>query len=233
MRENEVAAGSAPSRLQEKAERLSQETFLGGPLGVFESAGRMQLIALLREGVYPDSTVLDVGCGCLRAGYWLIHFLEPGRYFGIEPNRWMLEAGVRHLLEPGLVESKRPRFDSNPDFDFSVFGETFDFVLARSIWTHAAKDQIRKMLDGFAAHARPGGVFLASYRRAGLFRRDYRGRHWVGRSHESESPGMVAHRFGWVREECRVRGLGVGEIRDGAYNFGGQRWLRITKRGRS
>jgi hypothetical protein len=70
---------------------------------------------------------LDIGCGCLRAGYWLIHFLNPRCYFGMEPNRTMLEAGIEKILEPGLIDLKRPRFDCNADFDFSIFGERFDF----------------------------------------------------------------------------------------------------------
>jgi hypothetical protein len=47
--------------------------------------------------------VLDLGCGCLRGGYWLIHLLEPGCYCGIEPNQVMLAAGIEHLLEPELL----------------------------------------------------------------------------------------------------------------------------------
>ena len=89
-------------------------------------------------------------CGCLRAGYWLIHFLDPGCYCGIEPHRQRVELGLTYLLEPGLAETKRPRFDRNPHFDSSVFGEKFDFFLARAIWTHAAKPQIYYALEGAA-----------------------------------------------------------------------------------
>jgi hypothetical protein len=61
--------------LHHKAERLAKETFLGGPVRDFERVGRLQLITLLRSGLYPQSKVLDLGCGCLRGGYWLTHFL--------------------------------------------------------------------------------------------------------------------------------------------------------------
>ena len=75
-----------PEKLQDRAERLAQDMFLGGPVETFEAIGRLQLITLLRCGLYPDSRVLDLGCGSLRGGYWLVHFLRPERYFGIEPN---------------------------------------------------------------------------------------------------------------------------------------------------
>lgn len=214
--------------LQEKARELAQTQFLGGPIDLFELAGRMQLILLLTQGLYPASKVLDIGCGCLRAGYWLIHFLDTNCYFGIEPNREMLRAGIDTFLEPNLLEMKSPHFDHNADFDFSVFGQRFDYLLARSIWTHASKPQIRRMLDGFLHHAALDGVFVTSYLQAAPGR-GYNGDDWKGRSHVSETPGMVEHSFEWIHDECTRRGLDVAEISEPALNFGGQTWLRIAR----
>jgi SAM-dependent methyltransferase len=148
---------------QARSERLAETTFLGGPPADFERVGRLGFEVLLREGLLPSSRVLDVGCGALRVGYWLMRFLDPGRYFGIEPNREMLNVGLEQLVEPQVVQRAAAHFSHNDDFDFSVFGERFDFVFARSIWTHASKPQIRAMLASFAASSAPGGVFLASY----------------------------------------------------------------------
>ena len=70
--------------LEAKAESLTRQgVFLGGPPGErsFEKIGRSQLVILLKNGLYPNSRVLDVGCGALRGGYWLINFLQPGCYF--------------------------------------------------------------------------------------------------------------------------------------------------------
>jgi hypothetical protein len=74
-----------------------------------------------------------------------------------------LRGGLDHLVEPDVLERADARFSANDDFDFSVFGESFDFVVARSIWTHAAKPQISAMLKSFSHTAAPSGVFLASY----------------------------------------------------------------------
>jgi SAM-dependent methyltransferase len=148
---------------QARSERLAETTFLGGPPADFERVGRLGFEVLVREGLLPSSRVLDVGCGALRVGYWLMRFLDPGRYFGIEPNREMLNVGLEQLVEPQVVEHADAHFSHNDDFDFSVFGERFDFVFARSIWTHASKPQIRAMLASFAECSGPGGVFLASY----------------------------------------------------------------------
>ena len=109
-----------------------------------------------------------------------------------------------------------------------MFGVPFDFFMARSIWTHASKDQIRTMLDGFMRHSKPGGAFLTSYKRASWFRRgDYRGAKWVGRSHESDLSGIVRHSFSWIRSECRKRGLFAEEIAERTFRLGDQSWLKI------
>jgi SAM-dependent methyltransferase len=223
-----IGAKEDQMTLQHKAERLAKETFLGGPVKDFERVGRLQLITLLRAGIYPQSKVLDIGCGCLRGGYWLIHFLAPGHYCGIEPNRTMLEAGLRHLLEPEALRTKQPRFTHDASFDASIFGERFDFFLARSIWTHASKDQIAQMLDSFVLSSAAEAVFLTSYLRARWpILPDYVGSEWVGKSHESSRRGLVFHRFGWIRAECHRRGLRVTELKEERYN--GQIWLKITR----
>lgn len=215
-------------QLEPTARALAEKVFTGGPVEDFEATGRAQIVTLLRSGLYPHSKVLDVGCGCVRGGYWLVRFLDRDGYCGIEPNREMLEAGIEALLPPELVEAKQPRFDHNDTFDFSVFGEEFDFVVALSVWTHASKSQIDRMLASFAETASPNGVFLPSYLRAGLVFRDYKGDEWVGRSHESDVAGMVYHSYRWI-EACSARhGLRVRET--GFERIAGQRWLYITRR---
>ena len=116
------------------------------------------------------------------------------------------------------------------DFDFSKFGERFDFFVARSIWTHASRRQIKTMLDGFVSHSNNDAVFLTSYLRSSWLRRDYKGEKWIGRSHESDTPGMVRHSLDWIKKECNNRRLYAEEIREKEYNFGDQIWLRIRRK---
>ena len=214
--------------LRAAARALEAEgVFTGGPVAAFARVGRNQLIVALDQGLGPEARVLDVGCGALRGGWWLVRFLAPARYHGIEPNAAMLEAGRRLVLGPALEADKRPRFATNADFDFGVFGARFDMVLARSIWSHAAFAQIEAMLDGFVAHAAAGGVMLASYREASAEEPPHRGAHWVGRSHESDVGGMVTHRLADIRAAARARGLGVQPL----YTDFGQTWLRVRRTG--
>ncbi len=220
--------------LQDIGEQIhKQGIFTGGPVEVFDQAGRLQLYTLVREGLSPYSKLLDVGCGCLRGGYWLVRLLDADCYFGIEPNQPMLQAGIEYCLTPELLALKRPRFDSNDRFDFSVFETKFDAVVARSIWSHASKEQIRVMLDNFCSYSNPDAFFLTSYLPSVWYRRrqrDYTGKNWIGKSHQCTSPGLVHHSTSWIEHQCRIRKLRLIELGDLPFN--GQRWLKITKAAR-
>jgi hypothetical protein len=220
---------SPKARMQEIIRRLdSQGVFTGGPVECFESAGRVQLATLLREGIYPQMKVLDLGCGCLRGGYWLIHFLDAGCYFGIEPAAARLQQGIDHVVELEVLKDKHPKFDTNDRFDLGVFGVKFDIVLARSIWSHASKGQIVTMLDQFVANSTPEAFFLTSYIPAGIFKgRDYKGDGWQGRSHQSDRGGLVQHSFRWVKAQVESRRLYVRQLPD--LVFRGQHWLKICR----
>lgn len=215
------------SRVQARAEEMiSRHGFLGVPLDTFEQAGREQMIALLGEGLNPESKVLEIGCGCLRIAYWLVRFLDPGCYHGIEPASQRVEYGLRYLFTPEELALKEPRFDFNSRFDSSVFGERFDFFLARSIWTHASKVQIEATLDSFVRDSISSSVFLTSYLLARSPEEDYLGDHWVGTSHESDTPGVIKHSLTWIVEQCHRRALHVEELP--GMDCDSQFWLRIS-----
>jgi len=199
--------------------------FLGGPSKDFESVGKSCLVILLKNGLYPDSKVLDVGCGMLRGGYWIINFLNPNCFYGIEPNQKMLELGKTKILDREILENKKPQFDFNEDFNFDCFSQKFDFVITRSVWTHSSKKYIAKMLDSFIKVKTEDGVFLSSYYKGNAVT-DYKGDEWVGRSHKSDIQGTVAHSFDWIKNECQKRRLNVTELKDEIIN--NQIWLRIT-----
>ena len=222
---------------------MAQHGFLGVPVETFEQAGREQLMALLGEGMNPESKLLEFGCGCLRIACWLVRFLDANCYYGIEPAGRRVEYGLAYLLEADTVRIKRPQFDFNAVFDSSVFGAQFDFLLARSIWTHASKRQIETMLDAFLRDSVPTGVFLTSYFPTESNDADYQafltahfppqtgdgyeGDRWVGTSHESDTPGVVQHSLRWILGQCRRRGLQVTELP--GVDCDSQLWLRIER----
>jgi hypothetical protein len=215
--------------VQRRAEALDPNTFFGVPIPGFDRGGRTQLILLLMAGLEPGSKVIDLGCGVLRGGYWIVHFLDPGCYHGIEPHAGRLQTGLDRILTSATVSAKRPRLATNAEFDTSVFGEKFDFFLAYSIWTHASKRQIEMMLDRFVSDSTGDGVFLTSVLPARAWQRDYRGERWFGTSHESSSPGCIRHRLSWIRRACGRRNLFLQSL---GRELDGQVWLHISRQRR-
>jgi SAM-dependent methyltransferase len=227
---------------------VTNADFLGGPPELFERAGRESLIVLLESGLTPESTVLDIGCGVLRGGRWIIPLLEPAHYYGIEPQREMVDRGLRDFVRRDVVRIKEPRFDFNDRFDFSVFGTRFTHFLARSVWTHASKRQIATMLKGVREAGTDDAVLLASFLEPSRFagaprivraafwrmgfgplRPDYAGDAWVGRSDTSDRPGMVAHRFEWIRSTAKRYGLVAEQLERPPLTRRGQVWARVRR----
>tara|TARA_B110001452_G_scaffold17570_1_gene14248 strand:- start:207 stop:1148 length:942 start_codon:yes stop_codon:yes gene_type:complete len=136
----------------------------GSEMGSFKRA-QDETSAMLRSfGMTKESTVLEVGCGTLRAGRSLISDdLAPGHYYGIESNKTSLAIGVHLYLGLWAAAEQKPNFATTGPFDLGVFGKKFDLVIARSAWTHASLTQIEAMLASFVDVARPGSKLIVSY----------------------------------------------------------------------
>jgi len=93
-------------------------------------SGLLQFELLKREGCRPDSTVLEIGCGCLHAGIPLIQYLEKGNYVGVDPNRWLRQEAMKNRHVRRLVKHKQARFLAVDDFDASGVGMKFDIVFS-------------------------------------------------------------------------------------------------------
>lgn len=137
--------------------------FCGGPIDLFEKIGRDAFDTALALGLASDQKLLDFGAGTLRLGYWFVRFLDTGNYYAIEPHAERLEAGKVHLFGPAILQDKAPTFYASDKCDMTAFGVPFNFVVARSVLSHAYPGMLHRMLEEFSRCAAPHGVMLASY----------------------------------------------------------------------
>lgn len=147
-----------------------------GPPDNYDLLSALQFSLLIELGLRESHYLLDIGCGSLRAGRLFIPYLLPGRYHGLEPEKWVLEAGIDAELGRDIVRIKQPVFEHNSDFNLSAFNQNFDYLLAQSVFTHTAGWQVRHCLDQAARVMTPGGVFAATFL-AGAH--DHEGDSWV------------------------------------------------------
>jgi SAM-dependent methyltransferase len=182
-----------------------------GPPEMYETLGRHQFELLKACGLQPSHSLLDVGCGSLRAGQFFIRYLDRGNYAGIEPNRKILDQGIRRNLSGSTIEQKNPAFSHNEEMRLSVFNRKFDFLLAHSILTHAAQHQIERCFSEARHAMNTTSLFLANYNKGTV---DYGGAKWIypGEHSDGEFHGAVTYTFPRIYSLARGAGFQCTEL---------------------
>ena len=134
--------------------------------GLWAEAAATTMTKLWKLGLKPHHRVLDVGCGSLRIGRFLLLYLKPGHYVGVDPVAWPIERA--QACEAGLEALCRARkmtFVLSLEEALRVDGESrFDFVLAHGIFPHASLEECRKILVHSKELLKPEGTFVASFK---------------------------------------------------------------------
>lgn len=133
--------------------------------GMWDEMGEFQLQLLKSVGLKKDDTLLDVGCGALRGGRFFVRYLEPRNYYGMDLRQELIDAGFEIEILPAGLADRLPRSNlvANGQFDAGVFGRTFDFALAFSVFTHLPLNNVRLCLEQLAPHLTVGGKFVATF----------------------------------------------------------------------
>jgi SAM-dependent methyltransferase len=187
-----------------------------GPPAEYDIGAAMQFNLLTALGLREKHALLDIGCGSLRAGRLFIVYLRPGQYFGLEPEAWLVEEGIKQELGREILTVKRPTFSHDRDFTLSTFGRQFDFLLAQSVFSHSAPQQIRRVFAEARSVMSPTGVFVATFFSGP---ESYTGQEWV-------YPGIVRYAPGDIEAFAREQGLACQRV-DWTHPTG-QTWIAIT-----
>jgi len=135
-----------------------------GPPEDYDLIAAMTFNLLTTLGLRQHHSLLDIGCGSLRIGRLLISYLNRGKYFGIEPNEWLVEEGIRRELGETLVQIKRPTFffSDLPD-TIAQAKMAFDFAVAQSIFSHCGLDLIKGWLSAISRALADDGALVATF----------------------------------------------------------------------
>lgn len=176
-----------------------------GPPKDYDLISALTVGVLFAAGLRETHKLLDVGCGSLRAGRLLIPYLRPGNYFGIEPNRWLVEAGIEQEVGRNLIELKQPSFSYVSDFSAESFGISFDYVLAQSIFSHTYPDLAATGLSRIARVLAPEGLLLATFfegeptpRGSGWFYPGVVPYRWEEIQSMATDVGLISQRVSWT-----------------------------------
>ena len=162
-----------------------------GPPQDYDLVSAMSFGLLTTLGLRQHHSLLDIGCGSLRIGRLLIPYLNAGKYFGIEPNEWLVAQGIEREVGMDQVRAKRPRFlyaDSAEGLDE---GDVFDFAVAQSVFSHCGLDLVDQWLRGVSDHLRHTGALVATFIADSS---DFTGSGWVYPQCVGFTPSTIAQR---------------------------------------
>lgn len=175
-----------------------------GPENKFEEIGKHQFEVLKRQGLKKHHTVLDYGCGSLRAGQYIIPWLYKGRYTGVDVDRELVEAGVKAELNGNL--KKKPTLIVNEPDTYEIPEGPFDFILMHSILSHAPWRAVGTLLQGCSEALKEGKV-LFTFNPVNPTNprlvKEYTGEDWVypaGVAHDAEHLKSLLERLGFGYE---------------------------------
>jgi SAM-dependent methyltransferase len=135
-----------------------------GPPEDYDLIAAMTFNLLTTLGLRQHHSLLDIGCGSLRIGRLLIPYLNRGKYFGVEPNKWLVDEGIRRELGQSVVQVKRPTFLFTDSPENIAKTETaFDFAVAQSIFSHCGLDLIKAWLSGISRSLAGDGALVATF----------------------------------------------------------------------
>ena len=140
---------------------LTYKTYVA-PEGTYDAIGFHQFMTLVRAGMRPCHTLLDIGCGSLCGGRYSLLYLEKGNYSGIEPAIWTIKEAMEQELGdmPTLRGATFYYFDN---FKLSNLMLKYDYLMAHSIFSHADQDQVHLIMREAYKVMRPSSKFLATY----------------------------------------------------------------------
>lgn len=184
----------------------------------YDLLAAMQFNLLTGLGLRQYHYLLDIGCGSLRVGRLLIPYLLPGRYFGIEPQQWLIDRAFEHELGRDISEIKKPVFDNNDSYELNVFGVKFDYVVAQSIFTHAPSKDISLCFRRAYDVMKDESIFICN---VAVGERNYSGNEWV-------YPEFVKYTAEHITELAEAAGLKSARL-NWSEPPSGQSWFAVTK----
>lgn len=151
-----------------------------GPPGQYDFMGASQFNLLCTLGLREGHRLLDFGCGSLRAGRLFIPYLNPGNYFGVEPNAWLIADAIENEIGKDQIALKKPIFNHDDSFRCVDFSDgQFDYLLAQSIFSHTGRDLMARTWKSFKRVLKPEGIAVATFMHTRGSEAEFAGGGWV------------------------------------------------------
>jgi ABC-type polysaccharide/polyol phosphate transport system ATPase subunit/SAM-dependent methyltransferase len=129
----------------------------------WEQAGERHLAFLREQGLEPSDRLLDLGCGCLRTGVFLLPYLQRGHYVGVDHQASLIEAGVKLEAPAANVDASRGLYYVSSVTDLSIVDGLFDVIFVNGVVQDLTPELIARMFAAAIAKLAPGGRMFVAY----------------------------------------------------------------------
>lgn len=138
-------------------DKYGYKEYIGGD---YENIGSALSASLIHKlNLRKNDVFLDIGCGSLRVGKFLIRYLEKNNYLGLEPERKLIDEAIKY---ENIELNKNPQFASNYQFDFN-FTKKPNYCFANSVFTHLNKSDINLCFNKLDKFTDEDVVFFATF----------------------------------------------------------------------
>ncbi|MCB0335262.1 MAG: hypothetical protein KDD62_03125, partial [Bdellovibrionales bacterium] len=96
-------------------------------------------------------------------GRYLIPYLNPGNYLGLDKNELLVQRGMRYEIPAQILKEKKPEFVISNCFEFERFSRPATYSMAQSLFTHLNEGDVRVCLEKLYRWAEPGHTLFASF----------------------------------------------------------------------
>lgn len=135
----------------------------------FDSMGHEHFNYLQFHKLKPHHVFFDVGCGALRTGQYVIPYLNPGNYYGLDRMPELIEYGLNEVLTPDIVFHNKPKFSVNNEFNCNFIDKQVDYVWCQSLMSHLSTADIKDCLNKISEKLSPSGrIFFTYFQMEGL-----------------------------------------------------------------
>jgi ubiquinone/menaquinone biosynthesis C-methylase UbiE len=132
-----------------------------GP-GDFDLIGRIELALLQMEGLKPEHTLVDLGCGVGRLAVHVIPTLIGGSYVGIDISKTMIKRAEARIAQAVPNPPCRVTWQQQTTSHFNLPDNSVDMICAFSVFTHMEHEDTFRYLKDALRIVKPQGRFIFS-----------------------------------------------------------------------
>lgn len=130
--------------------------------GDFELIGRIELDLLKMEGLRPEHTLVDLGCGVGRLAVHVIPTLIDGSYIGIDISQTMLKRAKARIAHAVPSPPCSVKWMKQTTSQFKLPERSVDMMCAFSVFTHMEHEDSYRYLKDALRIVKPLGRFIFS-----------------------------------------------------------------------